>query len=160
MEAQHTKRKFRISFTSLIAIALLAFFAYRLIAGSASEVIELPYSAFKTSVNEGKISSVIVSASDIEGTMSDGTAFTTVRVEDPDLVKTLENQTGGDHRPGNGWWGIGFYFDLDSAICHDGRFMDPAYRAQPGRRQLDGQCFFLWEKQGPHDHGGTNRGDI
>jgi len=90
MEGQPTKRRFKLSITSLIWIALIAFFAYRLIAGSGPAAKEIPYSAFKTALNQGQIISVIVSDTGISGKMKDGTDFTTVRVDDPDLTKTLE----------------------------------------------------------------------
>jgi len=91
MESQQAaKPSFKLSITTLIWIAVLGFFAYRLIAGSAPAVNVIPYSVFKTDVNSGKISSVLVTDTDISGKMNDGTAFTTVRVDDPDLTKTLE----------------------------------------------------------------------
>lgn len=90
MEGQPTKRKYRLSITSLIGIAIFAFLAYRMIAGSTPVVTQIPYSTFKTDLNAGQISSVIVSDTVINGKMKDGTAFTTVRVDDPDLTKTLE----------------------------------------------------------------------
>ncbi len=90
VEGQPTKRKSNFSITSLIGIALVAFIAYRLIAGSGPVVKEIPYSAFKTALNEGQISSVIVGDTSVSGKMNDSTAFTTVRVDDPDLTKTLE----------------------------------------------------------------------
>jgi cell division protease FtsH len=90
MEGKPTKRRYNISITSLIGIALVGFFVYQMIAGSSPAVKEIPYSAFKTALNGGQISSVVVSDTGISGKMSDGTAFTTVRVDDPDLTKTLE----------------------------------------------------------------------
>jgi cell division protease FtsH len=53
---------------------------------------DLAYSAFKTALASGKISSVLVSDTAISGKMADGTAFTTVRVTDPDLTQVLEAQ--------------------------------------------------------------------
>jgi len=90
MEGQPTKRRFNLPITSLIGIALVAFFAYRMITGFGPAVKEIPYSAFKTALIGGQISSVLVSDTDISGKMNDGTAFTTIRVNDPDLTKTLE----------------------------------------------------------------------
>ncbi len=88
---QPTKQKrFNFSITSLIGIALVVFFAYRLIASFGPAVKEIPYSVFKTALNEGQINSVIVSDVGISGKMKDDTAFTTVRVDDPDLTKALE----------------------------------------------------------------------
>jgi len=90
MEGQPTKRRFNLPITSLIGIALVAFFAYRMITGFGPAVKEISYSAFKTALNGGEISRVLVSDTDISGKMNDGTAFTTIRVNDPDLTKTLE----------------------------------------------------------------------
>jgi cell division protease FtsH len=90
MEGQPTKRKIRFSITTIIWIILFGFIVYRLIAGSGPAVKEIPYSAFMTALNQGQISSVLVSDTVISGKMSDGTAFTTVRVDDPDLIKSLE----------------------------------------------------------------------
>jgi cell division protease FtsH len=90
MEGQPTKRKFNFSITTIIWIALFAFLAYRLIAGFSPSAKEIPYSAFKTALNDGQIGSVLVSDTDISGKMKDGTTFTTIRVGDPELIKSLE----------------------------------------------------------------------
>jgi cell division protease FtsH len=90
MESQPKKQRNKFSITSLIGIALVAFFVYRLISGSSSGVEEITYSAFKTALNEGHVNSVTLSDTNISGKMKDGTAFTTIRVEDPDLTNTLE----------------------------------------------------------------------
>jgi cell division protease FtsH len=92
MEGPPTKRRFNISITSMIGIALITFFVYRLISGSNTPVVEIPYSQFKTDLTGGQVSSVLVSATSISGKLRDGTAFTTVRVEDPELIQTLEAQ--------------------------------------------------------------------
>jgi cell division protease FtsH len=92
MEGQSMKPRFRLSINSLIGIALIAFFAYRMISGFGPEVREIPYSEFKTALTAGQVLSVLVGATNIDGKMRDGSAFTTVRVEDPDLTQTLETQ--------------------------------------------------------------------
>ena len=43
-------------------------------------------------ISPGEIASVLVSATNISGKLRDGTAFTTIRVEDPELTQTLEAQ--------------------------------------------------------------------
>jgi cell division protease FtsH len=86
------KRRFNISITSLIGIALITFFMYRLISGMNTPVKEIPYSEFKIDLTQGQVGSVLVSASSINGKLRDGTAFTTVRVEDPELTQSLEAQ--------------------------------------------------------------------
>jgi cell division protease FtsH len=92
MEGQQpAQRKFKLSFTTLIWIALILFLGYRFIAGSGPAVTVIPYSAFKTDVTAGKVTSVTVSDTDITGKLTDGTNFTTVRVADLDLMKTLES---------------------------------------------------------------------
>jgi cell division protease FtsH len=93
MEGQEpAKPRLKLSITSLIMIALLVFLAYRMLSGFGSTVKVMPYSAFKIALNEGQISSVTVSATDINGKMNDGTSFKTVRVDDSDLTKALEAQ--------------------------------------------------------------------
>ncbi len=92
MESQPVKPKLKISLTSLIWIAILGYMAYRLIAGNIPAVPEIPYSEFKTALNDGRISSVTISDIGISGKMTNGTDFTSVRVDDPDLTKTLEAQ--------------------------------------------------------------------
>ena len=81
---------FRNSFFPAIFILIILYFLF----GSAPAGTELPYSTFKTYLKEGKISSVTVSKTSIEGDMSapDGkkTKFTTVRVDDNDLINQLE----------------------------------------------------------------------
>ena len=59
------KKRYNLSFTLLIWIALLGFLAYRAFSGSAAEVKEIPYSAFKTSLVGGQITSVMVSELEI-----------------------------------------------------------------------------------------------
>ena len=60
MEGKPAKRKWNISFTSLVWIAILVFMAYRFIASSVPSVPEIPYSAFKTALNDGRITSVTI----------------------------------------------------------------------------------------------------
>ena len=90
MEKKPEKPRFNISLTSLVWIALLGFMAYRFIASSNPTVPEIAYSDFKTALADGRISSVTISDINISGKMTDSTDFTTVRVDDPDLTKTLE----------------------------------------------------------------------
>ncbi len=92
MEGQPVKRRFNISITSLVGIALITIFVYRLISGMNTPVKEIPYSEFKIDLTQGQVGSVLVSASSINGKLRDGTAFTTVRVEDPELTQSLEAQ--------------------------------------------------------------------
>ena len=91
-EGQPAKRRFNLSITSLITIALLVYVTYRLITGFGPAPKTIPYSEFKNDLNAGQISSVVISDTSINGSMRDGTAFTTVPVLDPGLTKTLEAQ--------------------------------------------------------------------
>src|SRR5450759_4114681 len=90
MEGQPAKRRFNFSISSLIGIAVVGFIVYQLIGGFSPAVKEITYSSFKTALNTGQISSVLVSVTDSSGKMKDGTTFTTIRVDDTDLTKTLE----------------------------------------------------------------------
>ena len=66
---------------------------------------ELSYSEFKTALHAGKVASVSVSTDRITGKLSDGTDFNTIRVQDQDLIKQLEEQkvdTRGEVASGGG----------------------------------------------------------
>ncbi len=92
IEPEPVKRRFKLPFTFWVAILILALLIPRLISTFSSPTQEIAYSAFKTALAAGKVSSVLVSDTSISGKMLDGTAFTTVRVTDPDLVPLLEAQ--------------------------------------------------------------------
>ncbi len=59
-----------------------------------SKVQKVPYSQFKQYIAEGKVAELTIGPENIEGTLtgSTGAAFTTVRVNDPDLVKELDER--------------------------------------------------------------------
>ena len=59
-----------------------------------SKVQKVPYSQFKQYIAEGKVAELTIGPENIEGTLtgSTGAAFTTVRVDDPDLVKELDER--------------------------------------------------------------------
>jgi cell division protease FtsH len=90
--APSRKRPFRFSFSLLFSLIIFTLLAYRLVFGMIPTTQELPYSEFKNDLTQGQIASVLVSATNISGKLRDGTAFTTVRVEDPELTQTLEAQ--------------------------------------------------------------------
>ena len=92
MPAPSRKPPFRFSFSLLLPLIMLALLVYRMFSGMVPTTQELPYSEFKKHLTEGQIASVLVSATNISGKLRDGTAFTTVRVEDPELTQTLEAQ--------------------------------------------------------------------
>lgn len=86
------KRPFKLSISLLFTILMLALFGYQWVAGRTPAPKEIAYSEFKTSLTKGLVSSVLIRVTQIDGELLDGTAFTTIRVEDPDLTKTLETQ--------------------------------------------------------------------
>jgi cell division protease FtsH len=92
MESQPVKRRFTISPLFLIGVLLISFFIYRALAGATPAPEVIPYSEFKMDLNESQVSSVVVGVTDINGKLRDGTAFTTVRVDDPGLTQSLEAQ--------------------------------------------------------------------
>jgi cell division protease FtsH len=86
------KRLFKLSISSVFMIIMLALLGYQFVAGMTPTPKVIPYSDFKTALAGGKIASVLVSTTSISGKLRDGTTFTTVRVEDPELIQTLEAQ--------------------------------------------------------------------
>ncbi len=80
----------KFSFSYLFMIIMLALLGYQWVARQNPAPKEIPYSEFKIALTGGQVSSVLISATNINGALRDGTAFTTVRVEDPDLTQTLE----------------------------------------------------------------------
>jgi cell division protease FtsH len=89
---QPKRRPFRLSLTLLFPLIMLALLVYRLVSGAVPTPQVLAYSEFKQALTNGQIASVLVSTTSISGKLRDGTAFTTVRVEDPELTQTLEAQ--------------------------------------------------------------------
>ena len=80
-----------------IFLALWALLLFQLFLTPFFSPTEIPYSEFKEAVLAGKVEEVSISASTIHGRMKpeDGEAarvFDTVRVEDPDLVRELQEQ--------------------------------------------------------------------
>jgi cell division protease FtsH len=74
-----------------------------------SNVETIPYSQFKQYVAEGKVSKLTVGPENIRGTLTEktGQEFTTVRVDDPDLVKDLkENNVSYSGRHENKFLGF------------------------------------------------------
>ncbi len=92
MEDRPVKRRLNVPMIYLIGILLLSLLVPRLINGLTPPPKEIPYSEFKASLTGGKVVSVVVSATGISGKLNDGTAFTTIRVDDPDLTKEMEAQ--------------------------------------------------------------------
>jgi cell division protease FtsH len=86
------KRPLRLSISFVFTILMLALIGYQWFAGRTPAPQEIPYSEFKTALAGGMVNSVLIKATIIEGALRDGTAFSTVRVEDPDLTQVLETQ--------------------------------------------------------------------
>jgi cell division protease FtsH len=92
MEGGSVKRRINTPITLWIGLILLALLFPRLIGLFSPAVPEIAYSAFKTALADGKVTSVLVDDTAISGKMKDGTSFTTIRVNDPDLIQTLTAQ--------------------------------------------------------------------
>jgi cell division protease FtsH len=92
MEGRPLKRRTISPFFVWIGVMLLVFLFPQIVSLFSPPVTEIAYSAFKTALTDGKINSVLVSDTAISGKMADGIAFTTVPVNDPDLIQILEAQ--------------------------------------------------------------------
>ncbi len=90
MEGHPLKRRPISPLLLWIGIMVLVFLFPQIMSIFSPPVPEIAYSTFKTALADGKISSVLMSDAAISGKMADGTAFTTVRVTDPELTQLLE----------------------------------------------------------------------
>jgi cell division protease FtsH len=89
------KEKQARNFTFLYII--MAFILIVLLQGyfSTSDIKTIPYSEFKSSLQQGKISDITISAESVQGMLSEAgktIKFQTARVDDPDLVKELQSR--------------------------------------------------------------------
>ena len=91
------KRPFYMSISFLFSLIVFILLIYQMISGMGAKTPELPYSEFKNNLSQGQILSVLVGATSISGKLRNGTAFTTVRVEDPELIQSLEAQKVETH---------------------------------------------------------------
>ncbi len=73
-----------------IFIALWAVMLFQIFVTPFFNPSEIPYSEFKAAVAAGKVGEVSVSPHTIHGRMRDGQIFDTIRVEDPNLVRDLD----------------------------------------------------------------------
>jgi cell division protease FtsH len=103
---QHKKRQISIGYVALglLLIFVLQFFLVRGVSQ------EIPYSEFKQYLGQGMVRDLTLSPTDIRGTLvrseQDQRAFVTNRVDDPDLVKQLEQQgVRFSGRPANSFLG-------------------------------------------------------
>ena len=92
MQSQPTKRRISLPIIYLVMIIIFALLIPRLTNGFGTPPKEIPYSEFKTALYAGKVSNVSIGDIHVNGKMADGTTFTTLRVNDPDLIKALEAQ--------------------------------------------------------------------
>jgi cell division protease FtsH len=89
---QHKKRQISLGYVvlGLLLIFVLQFFMMRGVSR------EIPYSEFKQYLEKGMLRDLVVSQTDIRGTLvqseTDQQSFVTNRVEDPDLVRQLEEK--------------------------------------------------------------------
>jgi cell division protease FtsH len=84
------KRSFTFLYFIIAFIAIIVINSYL----TSGEVKTIPYSEFKQSISQGKVSDLVVDQDNIQGmlTAEDGkkAKFLTARVDDPDLVKDLQ----------------------------------------------------------------------
>ena len=75
-------------------VLAILFFSYMQPFFFSSKVETIPYSRFKQSIAEGRVGKLIIGPENIKGTLAGPSeqAFTTVRVNDPDLVKELDER--------------------------------------------------------------------
>jgi cell division protease FtsH len=92
MENRPKKRRFIVQIVSLVLVIIIGLLIARLINGVNTPPQEISYSQFKTDLYAGKVNSVSVGDTHIDGKLTDGTLFTTLRVTDPGLITTLEAQ--------------------------------------------------------------------
>jgi cell division protease FtsH len=88
---QNTEKKINFSIWYLIiGIMVMSLIRSFFFGGLSDESLEISYSEFKSALRDGKVENVTVSQDQINGVMIDDQAFTTVRVEDPELLAELE----------------------------------------------------------------------
>ncbi|MCZ7546864.1 MAG: ATP-dependent zinc metalloprotease FtsH [Anaerolineae bacterium] len=58
----------------------------------AFQATEVPYSAFKQMLEAGRVREATIGVTTIRGAAHDGSTFTTIRVDDPELVELLDQQ--------------------------------------------------------------------
>jgi cell division protease FtsH len=88
---QNTEKKINFSIWYLIiGLLVLSLIRSLFFGGLYDESSEISYSEFKAALRAGKVESVTVSQDHISGVMRDEQAFTTVRIEDPELITELE----------------------------------------------------------------------
>jgi cell division protease FtsH len=118
----------KAQFSIWYALAAILLFTYLQQYFFSAKVETIPYSQFKQYIAEGKLAKLTIGPENINGTLAGqpGQAFATIRVDDPDLVKELdERNVSYSGRYENKFlssllsWIIplGIFFS-DLAICH------------------------------------------
>jgi cell division protease FtsH len=77
-----------------ILIALLLIFGLQFVLGRGNPAV-IPYSEFKQALEKGQVREVVISPTDIRGVLAQGSQtedFSTIRVDDPQLVGQLEQK--------------------------------------------------------------------
>ena len=84
-------------FNIWLSLLVLLFFFYLQPYFFSTKVESIPYSQFKQLLADGKVADLTLSPENITGTLTETTAkeFTTIRVNDPGLVKALDEQKVG-----------------------------------------------------------------
>ncbi len=90
MNSSNSRRRFSIGY--VIAAFIIVLLIQQYVGPLLARDLELPYSEFKNALKAEEITSVMISEDQITGEMKDGTAFFTVRVEDPTLIDDLESR--------------------------------------------------------------------
>ena len=89
---QHKKTQFSILY---VLVALLIILGLQWFLGNGLST-DIPYSDFKKDLADGKVKEIVISPSDIQGTLSaqggQALSFHTMRVDDQDLVRQLEQK--------------------------------------------------------------------
>ncbi|HEX2056026.1 MAG TPA: ATP-dependent zinc metalloprotease FtsH [Nitrospiraceae bacterium] len=75
-----------------VFIALWALMLFQMFVTPFFNPTEIPYSEFKKALEEGQVTEIALSPTLIHGKMKDDKIFNTIRVDDPDLIPTLEER--------------------------------------------------------------------
>ena len=107
-------------FNIWLSLLVLLFFFYLQPYFFSTKVESIPYSQFKQLLADGKVADLTLSPENITGTLTETTAkeFTTIRVNDPGLVKALDEQKVGY----SGWYQNKFFSGLLAWIIPLGIF--------------------------------------
>jgi cell division protease FtsH len=113
--------RMKYSAGSILAVFIIFFLLQQFILRPLlARSVEISYSDFKAALRAGNIQGVTVSDTQITGTRKDATPFSTIRVEDPNLLQELETNKvatqGQVTDPGGGLLGAVFSWILPFAL--------------------------------------------